>query len=93
MNRSWSNASAYSINWRIDAQQVYDLAMSEAFTDDQLTMLWEDAYNSIYLVGQWLNSAAMWQIIGASLGILIVSSLVALIIGRAYGAVGFRARD
>ena len=64
-----------------------------AMTDATLAILHSDTNNSILLVGSWLNSAALWEMMGGYLGLLIVVSMIPAMIGRVYSSVGCRSRD
>lgn len=62
-------------------------------TDAQLQILWQDTQTSIWLIGKWLNSVALWEIFGAFIGLLIIASLITAIITRPTKLLGFRSRD
>lgn len=62
-------------------------------SDAQLAILWHDTSTSIWLVGNFLNSAALWELFGGFMGLLIVVSLITMIISRIFGSVGFRFRE
>ncbi len=62
-------------------------------TDAQLENLWQATQTSIAMVGKMLNSAALWEVFGAFMGLLIIVSLITALITRASAMFGFRARD
>ncbi len=62
-------------------------------TDAQLSTLWQDTNTSIYLEGKFLDNSTLWEMVGLFMGLLIVTSIIALIISRVYGMFGLRTRD
>ncbi len=60
--------------------------------DAQLETLRSTTGDSIYIFGQWLNSGAMWHLIGDFIGLVLSVCLVVFVLNRAFGALGFRAR-
>lgn len=68
-------------------------ATMRGMTDEQINLLWEHTNTSIWLLGKWLNSAALWELVGLFLGALIVASLIAMALSRIYSLMGFRTRE
>lgn len=64
-----------------------------SMNDVQLEALKHTTWNSIGLIGDWLNSAALWELIGIYMGLLIVASLLTAVLTRPMSMMGFRSRD
>lgn len=61
-------------------------------TEDQATILQASVANTLGQVGDFVDSAALWETLGITLGFILIVSLIAFLVTKIFSAFNFRAR-